>query len=867
MSQLMSAVLVLLLLAQPEPDDCARLEQRLAAQFAEAVRLGENDPAGAIRLLNEILNDPQGREMEGRSYSVRTCREWALYNRSALRLRQGENQAVADAMTALLDRKNTILLVRSVGLVAALATTPNASLGTAISLQVSSPLERTDRIHALSLRASAYTALGQHDKAKGDQAEIVEISRELAGAPSMPSETFPPGPLSDWWQWIGSGLRHLLVSANGPVVVAIVFVGTLALFFLSGLRQRREARGSWRRLFWVALALAALQTLPIVAALLLWHWRPWLSYRSALPYVTPLVLAAHFLWHLAHLGAVRWVRSRQAPSLLEDPVVLERITHLADRLGIAPPLTRLVRSPSSLQTTQAFVTGLAAPTMVLFDGILYRLTPEERDAIIAHELAHLANHTFWARLLAGATCAVATVAVAAFCPVLVAITFGVVLMTGVFLALSRRLELDCDRRAARAIGHRRAASALFKLHADQYSQLHGVTEFLLGAVASHPSRDQRLAAIHDDAHAADRPPIEWDGRLLFRRRLAAWLAAGLWLAVILASLEWGQRWNGSNWPALPMLLMETALVGLFILAERKTQRRRRELHRTVTSWRNWLALLAPVLLIGLFVADSSGLTTPYMDRWTVVCLLVVAALATLSAGLLQGGARANRLNHKVGIAILSGDFPAALALCEGSPGVVARSTALRYNHAVIRAVLGRREEALIDLEKLRGDDPRFKMSWLLLASVYSEEGDYARALSLAEELSRDLPGNPIGLAAAAWMLRRLGRLEEAEARAREVLKLDERFGMAHLTLAGVAIDRGDLATAREELAQAERLVPGSMTAALLTAEMALAAGSDDAEAAVREAVRAAQRSPLAFCNKPAARLVERLESMRRAPQA
>ena len=31
---------------------------------------------------------------------------------------------------------------------------------------------------------------------------------------------------------------------------------------------------------------------------------------------------------------------------------------------------------------------------------------------------------------------------------------------------------------------------------------------------------------------------------------------------------------------------------------------------------------------------------------------------------------------------------------EGSPAVVAGSTVLRYNHAVIRAVLGRREEAL-----------------------------------------------------------------------------------------------------------------------------------------------------------------------------
>ena len=224
--------------------------------------------------------------------------------------------------------------------------------------------------------------------------------------------------------------------------------------------------------------------------------------------------------------------------------MLGRIAWIAGRLGIAPPVTRLVRSPSALQKNNALIAGLAAPTMVLYDGILYRLTEEERDAIIAHELAHLANHTFWYWLVAGAACGVASVAASAFYPLFVALGLGLVLLTGAWLILSRRLELDCDRRAARAIGHRRAASALWKIHADQ--PFRGLIEFLIGAVGTHPSRDERLAAIRRDAPNDDRPEVEWDSRLLRRRRLAAWGAAGLWLAVIVACLLWGYRSPGSR---------------------------------------------------------------------------------------------------------------------------------------------------------------------------------------------------------------------------------------------------------------------------------------------------------------------------------
>jgi tetratricopeptide (TPR) repeat protein len=307
--------------------------------------------------------------------------------------------------------------------------------------------------------------------------------------------------------------------------------------------------------------------------------------------------------------------------------------------------------------------------------------------------------------------------------------------------------------------------------------------------------------------------------------------------------------------------MEAGLAVLFWLGVRRVLRSRRRLRRTRGVWRRRLAWLPAALCLGYVVAVALGLTRPYMHPGTSLVVLLGLGLTWLVLARLLGANRADRLNHQVVAAVQSGKYPEALALVEGRPALVARSTELRYNHALIRAVLGRREEALVDLERLRRDDPAFKLTWLLLVSLYADEGEYAHAQEMAVELSRDLPGEMAGAEVESWLLRKLGRLEEAEARAREVLKREPRSGQARLTLAAVALDRGDLAGARKELADAERVMPGSTSAALLAAEIALATG-EGAEDAVRRAVDAVKNNPLALSDKEAVRLAQRLEARR-----
>ncbi len=855
----MTAFLLLLLIAQPAPDESWRVVQQLARQLGEANRFIESDPEEAIRLVTALLDDPKGQELESSSPHVRFYREQALYFRARLHLKQGQAQVVVDDMTTLLDRKRVAFGARLAGLVGSLASPlPHTAPGSLLSFPPEAPLSRMDCFQALGLRAEAYNALDQHDKEQADRAEaqaiLLEMMRGVSATPAQP----PNRPLGRPWWSVPSPWR-LDTWRTGLTFVAASLLVMFPLFFLRGRRQRRDAGGTWWRLTWVSLTLAAAQAAPVLAAVLLLRWHRHFADVSEVGFVTLMVFAINVGRHCGYLTAVKWRHGREAPPRLEDPVILDRIAGIAGRMGIAPPVTRVVRSATSLQTNQALVSGLVAPTMVLFDGVLHRLTEEERDAIIAHELAHLANRTFWYWLAAGVVCSVGVVAASAFYPTLVSLSLGLALLTGSWLILSQWLELDCDRRAARAIGHRRAVSALWKIHADQ--PWRGLLEFLIGAVSTHPSRDQRLAAIRAAAPDDDKPEVTWDTRLLRRRRLAAWGAFGLWLAVMVACLAWGYRSPESLWPALPLVLLVMAPFTLVWLGGRKAARRKSRLQRARRSRLRHLTWLPPLLFGGILVAHLSGLTERYLSLWASLALLSGGFLALLLLNLVLGRDRAKKLNRQLVIAIQSGDYPKALALCEGSLAVVAGNTELRYNHALIRAVLGRREEALADLDRLRQDDPGFKMTSLLMASICADEEDYARALELANQLSHDLPGDPVGPQAEAWLLRKLGQLEEAETRARDVLKLEPRSGQAHLTLAAVAFDRGDQAGARELLAQAERLMPGTVGSALLAAEMALAA-DDNAEIAVQQAVKAAKNNPLAFADKEVARLVQRLEARR-----
>ncbi|WP_415380621.1 M48 family metallopeptidase [Halosimplex sp. TS25] len=239
--------------------------------------------------------------------------------------------------------------------------------------------------------------------------------------------------------------------------------------------------------------------------------------------VRPLAAVISLLLTTGHLAAV--VRSELADSAalrafdeefraVEDPerrrALQTRVERLAAHVGVPAPEIRLVASIRSIAAAVGYRPGDS--TLVLSTGLVEALDDRELDAVVAHELAHVANRD------AAVLTALSFPRVNAerlfdrygINPV-VALLAGAVALTGRFCAatVARAREYAADDGAAAITGDPAAlASALERLDAG---------------VSRRPSEDARTSAA--DAFAIVPPPWEehrfFDRtrRLLFRRLL------------------------------------------------------------------------------------------------------------------------------------------------------------------------------------------------------------------------------------------------------------------------------------------------------------------------------------------------------------
>ena len=140
------------------------------------------------------------------------------------------------------------------------------------------------------------------------------------------------------------------------------------------------------------------------------------------------------------------------------------------------------------------------PTIVISDGILKRLTPRECDAVIAHELAHLANGTGWILLSITSFSAFLATAVSQFVPLEVAAFNFFAIWVGSYRIAQRMLEVDCDRRAGQAVGFREMASTLVSLRVGYAVASSGWLDRLTDAAATHPHDNVRLVCLKRFEH-------------------------------------------------------------------------------------------------------------------------------------------------------------------------------------------------------------------------------------------------------------------------------------------------------------------------------------------------------------------------------
>jgi tetratricopeptide (TPR) repeat protein len=187
--------------------------------------------------------------------------------------------------------------------------------------------------------------------------------------------------------------------------------------------------------------------------------------------------------------------------------------------------------------------------------------------------------------------------------------------------------------------------------------------------------------------------------------------------------------------------------------------------------------------------------------------------------------------------------------------------------AIALASEGRREEAMVELDKCLAINPDHEVAQYNLGVLLLERGQVDDALPHLEAAVRLKPGDPSAQRELGRALVRRGRVAEAEAHLREAVRLAPGDAEARVGLASVLLAANRAEDAQRELETALRLREGTETHRML----AVAYGSrGDRKAAAqhyRAALRLSPGMPSAECDLAAILVTEKDGSLGSAEEA
>lgn len=206
---------------------------------------------------------------------------------------------------------------------------------------------------------------------------------------------------------------------------------------------------------------------------------------------------------------------------LPDDALRSRVEQLLQRCGFQSQGLFVMDGSKRSAHANAYFTGFGrSKRVVFFDTLLQKLTGDEIEAVLAHELGHFRRHHVRTRLLIGLGSLLAGLGLSAWLihqpafylglgvvPNLLVANHAAGLLlvmwvgglVGVFInpwsaSLSRRQEFEADAYACEHGQASALASALLKLFADNASTL-TPDPIYVRFMYSHPPADQRLAAL------------------------------------------------------------------------------------------------------------------------------------------------------------------------------------------------------------------------------------------------------------------------------------------------------------------------------------------------------------------------------------
>lgn len=210
----------------------------------------------------------------------------------------------------------------------------------------------------------------------------------------------------------------------------------------------------------------------------LYTWMVWIGFQLLIMWAYPKWIAPLF--------------NKFTP--LEDEAMKQRITQLLERTGFESNGIYVMDGSSRSGHGNAYFTGFGKnKRIVFFDTLLDKLTPEEVEAVLAHELGHFKHGHIKQRLLESALISLVALALLGWLAQLPAFYQGLGLATqtpaaalllfmtviptlfffmGPISAIkSRKHEFEADAFAAEHVGAQHLVSALLKMYRDNASTL------------------------------------------------------------------------------------------------------------------------------------------------------------------------------------------------------------------------------------------------------------------------------------------------------------------------------------------------------------------------------------------------------------
>jgi STE24 endopeptidase len=282
-------------------------------------------------------------------------------------------------------------------------------------------------------------------------------------------------------------------------------------------------------------------------------WKLWLSdfaKSTLLGAALGLPLAAVILWLMGAAGSQWWIWAWGVTSLfllfvqfifpifiaplfnkfepLQDEVLKERITRLMQRCGFVAKGFFVMDGSKRSAHANAYFTGFGASKRVVFyDTLISRLSPDEVDAVLAHELGHFRLKHIAKRIAATYVLSFVAFAVLGWLSsrvwfytglgvrpnmegpndalALLLFTMAVPVFTffiaPVLAQFSRKHEFEADAFAATQTSGKDLGSALLKLYEDNASTLTPDPVFVK-FYYSHPPASERLARLQAAGAAA-----------------------------------------------------------------------------------------------------------------------------------------------------------------------------------------------------------------------------------------------------------------------------------------------------------------------------------------------------------------------------